>query len=228
MQLKKLISERAAATHTGVSAQTLSRFAEAGYLQIEIGPDGERLFSAKELSDVFGINLDHVLPEPQKSKAVVATPVEQPAKVELEEQAETEEDAFEAIASVPPNSSTPIVTPETPSLQAELQKLKSVVHLQERLLDLRESQIEDLKQQREWLRSRIERLEEKGDRDQLLLLSETQVIRKLVTNQEHKRTGLRAALEWLGVVETPSPTSNLLEIGRSDKRGRADIIQGVE
>lgn len=75
-------------------------------------------------------------------------------------------------------------------LEVEVTKLRSVVALQDKLLDLRDSQIKDLREEREWLRSRIEKLDEKSDRDQLLLLSETQTIRKLVTQNQTKRSTL--------------------------------------
>ena len=77
--------------------------------------------------------------------------------------------------------------------------------LHEKLIELREQEIDSLKQERNWLRERIEKLEEKGDRDQLLLLSETQVLRQLLIPRQ-RTSPVRAALEWLGVVQ-PLPQS---------------------
>ena len=118
-----------------------------------------------------------------------------------------------AVTKQEPAASAPRLTD---ALEIEVTKLRSIVTLQERLLDLRDSQLKDLKEEREWLRSRIERLDEKSDRDQLLLLSETQTIRKLVTNSQSNRTGFRAALEWLGVLEPQNNTGNspLIELNR--------------
>jgi hypothetical protein len=91
-----------------------------------------------------------------------------------------------------------------PSMYAiEILKLRNVISLQERLLDTKDAEIADLKNQREWLRARVEKLEEKSDRDQILLLSETQTIRKLITLQEQRRSGFRQFLEWIGL--TPQP-----------------------
>lgn len=84
-------------------------------------------------------------------------------------------------------------------LQAENQKLRHVLDLQERILSMREDEIRDLKSQRDWLHRRLERLEEKSDRDQLLLLSETQTIRKLISLQAPRKSTFRLALEWLGL-----------------------------
>lgn len=89
-------------------------------------------------------------------------------------------------------------------LDREVQKLKTVSEMHERLLCIREEEIRSLREEREWLRARIEKLEEKGSRDQLLLLSETQTIKALITIQEQRRSPVRQALEWLGFI-TPPP-----------------------
>ena len=80
--------------------------------------------------------------------------------------------------------------------------------MQDKVLDMREAEIGSLKEERDWLRSRIERLEEKGDRDQLLLLSETQILRSLIVQQHTKSSPLRSALEWIGLVN-PKPVPTL-------------------
>ncbi len=111
------------------------------------------------------------------------------------------------IPSTTPASPTPLqVVPQTfaseqvlEQLSAENRKLRHVLDLQERILSMREDEIRDLKQQRDWLQKRLERLEEKSDRDQLLLLSETQTIRKLISFQTPKKSALRLALEWFGM-----------------------------
>jgi DNA-binding transcriptional MerR regulator len=84
-------------------------------------------------------------------------------------------------------------------LKAENLKLRHVLELQEGILTMREEEIRDLKSQRDWLQRRLERLEEKSDRDQLLLLSETQTIRKLISLQAPRKSTFRLALEWLGL-----------------------------
>jgi hypothetical protein len=98
-------------------------------------------------------------------------------------------------------------------MRSENRKLRTVVDLQEKILTIRENEIRDLKEQRDWLKSRLERLEEKADRDQLLLLSETQTIRRLISLQEPKKSTFRLALDWLGV--TPQSQGNASEEGSS-------------
>jgi hypothetical protein len=83
--------------------------------------------------------------------------------------------------------------------ERELQRLRNLVALQERILDIKDAEVTDLRSQRDWLRARIERLEEKAERDQILLLSETQTIRKLVSLNEGRRSAFQNILEWLGI-----------------------------
>jgi hypothetical protein len=79
--------------------------------------------------------------------------------------------------------------------------------MQERILDAKDDEIADLRSQRTWLRERIEKLEEKSDRDQILLLSETQTIRKLISYQESRKTVVQLFLEWIGVSQSKELTT---------------------
>ena len=101
------------------------------------------------------------------------------------------------------------------NLRTELAKLVERNQLQEKLLQQRETQIKDLEEQRTWLKTRLEKLEEKGERDQLLLLAESQTVRKLVHIQENNKSVVRQALEWLGLVY-PDRNQHTIEIGHND------------
>ena len=90
-------------------------------------------------------------------------------------------------------------TSDLTSLNEDIQRLKNLVSLQERILDMKESEIRDLRSQRDWLKTRVEKLEEKGDRDQVLLLSETQALRQLIGLQQKRPSAVRSLLEWLGL-----------------------------
>jgi hypothetical protein len=70
------------------------------------------------------------------------------------------------------------------------------------MLDSKDDEIADLRNQRAWLRERIEKLEEKSDRDQILLLQETQTIRQLIAVQESKKSVVQQVLEWIGVTKS--------------------------
>jgi TolA-binding protein len=93
---------------------------------------------------------------------------------------------------------TEVESRNQPAGDDELRKLRHLVEIQERMLANRDTEVSDLRQQRDWLQRRVERLEEKGERDQILLLSVTQTNRQLVSLQEGKRSTVRQLLEWLG------------------------------
>jgi hypothetical protein len=80
-----------------------------------------------------------------------------------------------------------------------------VIELQERLLAAKDVEIADLKSQREWLQSRIEKLEQQSDRDKLILLSETQTIKQLIAIESNRKSKVRAALEFFGIIPVKEP-----------------------
>lgn len=94
---------------------------------------------------------------------------------------------------------------------AEKNKFENVITLLEKMLDIRESEIDSLKRQQKWLEERVEKMEERSQREQLLLLAESETVRKLVIFQ--KRSPVRAALEWLGLAE-PTDTRTTIESNR--------------
>jgi hypothetical protein len=241
MGFQDFISEHEATSITGMSKTTLSRFAEAGYLQLETDADGLRMFSKGELAALFGLK------EPsQRSKAVERTvEAKKPAQSKPAQEAKPiveidPEPVFEYAAEVvdaPPAQPAPLTetaatkaapaNSDTAMMELEIQRLKNLMQLQEKILDMKEQQIRDLKEQRDWLQSRVEKLEDKADRDQILLLTETQTIRTLVNlNQQRRRSPMRLALEWLGVSAPAEEAKNSPEAidvmtGRSDTMGRA-------
>ena len=56
-------------------------------------------------------------------------------------------------------------------------------------------QIQILREERDWLRARVEKLETRSEREQMLLLSESENIRKLIQQTETRKSWLRA-LPW--------------------------------
>ncbi len=100
------------------------------------------------------------------------------------------------------------ITVESPD--QKIFKLQRVIELQEKILDLKDKQIRDLKRQRKWLRDRIERLEDKANRDQLLLISETQAITRMLAHQMEKKSAITLALEWVGLKK---PEHSILSSG---------------
>jgi hypothetical protein len=223
MGYQDFISEAEAIGLAGVSAKTLQRFTDAGYLHLEIEPDGLRLYSRSEIHEIFGIHQGKA-PTQAPSKSENIQPVESTSDEPVQELGvgcsaspvisdEAEQDEPSVSYYSPISSETPYATePERATdsdLDREVARLRNLVNLQERILDIKENEIADLRAQRDWLQRRVEKLEEKGDRDQILLLSETQTIRRLVTMQENKRSAVRQVLEWLGL----SPAKQVPQIG---------------
>ncbi len=231
MGFQDFISENEASSFTGVSSVTLKRFADAGYLRVEVENDGLRMFSRAELESVFGLT----------NHAVNATPLSSPKKPEQidivrefslrsqntqhqtqvaaieEHQAPEEVSPVEAVNVAPSESEVEPAATSTQSptlqysqvlleLEREVSRLRAVTELQEKYIDLKEGEVNSLKSERDWLRGRIEKLEEKNDRDQLILVSVSETNRGLITMLEHKKSPVRAALEWVGILPTPAPT----------------------
>ena len=208
-----LIPETDAVMQAGVSARTLHRFSEAGYLTVQVASDGQRLYSETQLQEIFG-SFSGPTPTTSVEKAeeaatCTATPC---AEVKTNFRPSHEDSTYYSEATPKPIVEKVSIPkePESPPVSEELQKLKNLIALQERILDMKESEITDLRSQRDWLRLRVEKLEEKGDRDQVLLLSETQAIRQLIGLQHKRQSALRNILEWFGL--TSSDTTRALSM----------------
>jgi len=212
MGYQDYISENEASILAGVSVATLSRFAETGYLHLEADTDGLRLVSKAELSSLFGLDIeaDQTVVEEAEEEA-------EEGELSIHDLELSVDDSIETIKSsensVPQEQGRNIEKKAAAidALERETIKLKNIINIQEKILDLREEQIEELSRERNWLRSRVEKTEEKIERDQLLLLTETQIIRNIMAVQQRRRSPLRATLEWLGLAEPPqikSPRSD--------------------
>jgi len=203
MSVEGIISEATAVKEAGVSARTLQRFSEAGYLTVQVKGDGERLYSRLQLTEIFG-SFQETSPSPTASS--VTSPESSCSEASS---CETEATTYYTAAEPTPmvervSTSASEASDPTPAIDAaplheEIQRLKNLVALQERILDMKESEIQDLRSQRDWLKTRVEKLEEKGDRDQVLLLSETQALRQLIGLQQRRHSAIRSLLEWLGL-----------------------------
>lgn len=231
----ELINEQEAAKMARVSASTLARFAEAGYFQVETrGQD--RLYSKRALASVFGVTFsdpsshkENVIPFPQQGAQMseaaksdesahpvsAATSTPHPEIVENRPEAEP----------VDPIWGTPVQTDRTSQKNSlgEDAHFQQIMEMHADILSRQEREIEGLKTEREWLRRRIEKLEEKAERDQVLLLSEAQTVKQLIQLQSQKKSTMRLALEWFGIVPESRNAVNSLDYqGAPLHRGPAD------
>ncbi|MCB0318969.1 MAG: hypothetical protein KDD56_09445, partial [Bdellovibrionales bacterium] len=210
--MNEQISEKLAVEFAGVSASTLRRFAEAGYLEVD--DFDSPTYSKNEICSLFGIPSDKPLP---KSNVVEldfednwnkGDSKEKLQAIDFEETDDLEENEVDQDPLLRQGSGGQEdqdqelvnLKPELPTDDNfELDKSKKVIDLQEKILEMKDKEIADLVRERDWLRSRIEKLEEKADRDQLLMLNEMQTVREILVMQQHRqnKSPLRAALEWL-------------------------------
>lgn len=208
MQNSDFIPETEACDATGVSARTLQRFAEAGYLQLEKDLDGLCRFSKQELDALFGL----------KNEEEQAAHPEEPALEAPEENYQPPSALIERLEVVSTDTQPPAAAVNNPlqNFSAEIETLRNLTKIQEKLLDARDDELSDLKQQRDWLKQRIEKLEQKAERDQLLLLSEAQTVKSLVALQASKKSPFRAALEYFGFVQETQSLNTQKEISRGE------------
>jgi len=187
------ITEAEAVTTAGVSARTLQRFQESGYLDVTTSSDGSKLYLLSQIVEIFGAAeaLSTSSPhENEKPEPIISSRIDEDPRARQH----TSTVVPGPVSSIPRES----IEPEETEAR-ELQRLRNLIVLQERILDMMDAELTDLRSQRDWLRARIERLEEKSERDQILLLSETQTIRKLVSLHEGRRSTVQNILEWLGI-----------------------------
>ena len=219
-EAQKFISESEATQLTGLSSATLKSFIEAGYLKLESDADGVRLYSHEELIKLFGAPLpidplaevdDGLAPAHLQPTSSVETP---PQAVELS----VAEQPTQITAEATPSTTAPAVneplpvTESTPPARRDAEALKIALEVQEKLLESKDRELTSLREERSWLRQRIEKLEEKGARDQVILLSETQAIREMVQSTVGRRSTMRSVLEFLGFM--PVATQQTIEVAR--------------
>ncbi|MCB0310751.1 MAG: hypothetical protein KDD42_05930 [Bdellovibrionales bacterium] len=229
MGYEDFISENEATTIAGVTARTLMRFAEAGYLQTECDNDGLRLYAKSEVQELFGVMdenfYEQLADDLHHNRAeVVDAPLDSNTSESQQEFPSMEHNLEVSDQNNPDPESTTHLANEIPDDQITLEKkselehvlrrneieisrLRTLVDLQERLLDAKEQQVREISEERDWLRNRIEKLEQKGERDQFLLLSSNHTIRRMISMQEQRRSPIRSALEWIGLVQPRGTTA---------------------
>ena len=217
------ISQAEASALAGVSVSTLMRFAEAGYFKI-LEQNGETQFSRLEISEVFGPAISSALnnnyistkdnskPQAEKQEEKIEieqSPLESSNQSDklIEAQPTSEKNSplvaqVEKIIKKDPSSQTSgtndYISENNQTTKSSTDAFRTVLKLQEELLADRENRISDLIKERDWLRSRLEKMEEKSDRDQMLLMVESQKVRTLIEKSPPKTGFLKLALDWMG------------------------------
>lgn len=219
MNSGKYCSEIEAVAFAGVSARTLLRFSEAGYLSVHTNSDGSKLFERAQLEQIFGVAAGIASPETDTTSSINQCDTNSYCETSSDSETASETKTYQPPCSDAWRIPSDTVSSRTPDQSEvrnenssdEISRLKNLLSLQERILDAKDDEIADLKNQRAWLRERIEKLEEKSDRDQILLLSETQTIRSLIAYQEARKSPIRQFLEWSGLV-SPAQVNALPQV----------------
>lgn len=250
MNNQDFIPESLASQLAGVSAVTLSRFVEAGYLRVHNDNQGSRNYSKDEICKLFAIDPSNPMSDAYLASSVevinednlygednlgenfsvqetirsneenekiywadTVSPAEEPAFVPETQVAPVPE--FQPVAPAPAQELKQ--SEDYAKDKAEIIRLRNLTVMQDKILEMRETQIDELRKEKEWLRTRVEKLEEKAERDQLLLLAETQTIKQLVNMSHQKKPStIRLALEWFGL----APQNQSKEIQINGKTGK--------
>lgn len=208
------LSEREASDLAGVSVATLMRFAEAGYFKT-IMLEGRAQFPKQEICEVFGLDIAQKM----SASNAESESFQQSADPQIEEKAASSEtpsaslaeeiEKFENEKPVRSATDTNFLSEEsdtnnTQSARPSGEAFRTVLRLQEELIEQKERRIRELQEERDWLRSRLEKMEDKADRDQMLLMVESQKVRTLLDEASHRQKALpqsgffKTALDWLG------------------------------
>lgn len=219
MKEQNWIELKYAAKQLGLSFDTVERFIELGALRSKNGENETVLINKTDFEQTFGIvqmaapkeeavltsGCSLKIEEEEKIQSVTAEqPEEDTEEVENFEEAvietkkvHTKKDLPKKI--IPTLSEGTILATSNP----EAISLRKIIDLQEQVIKLRESQITEVQEDRNWLRERVSKLEDLRDRDQALIMSASQNVSKLVQQIEVKKSVVRTALEWFGVGEKP-------------------------
>lgn len=141
-----------------------------------------------------------------------STELTQPSPITLDNEVKAQETQTINPSFTPPNAAlTPLEQTQNSAgvdaSRAEILRLQHLVTLYEKLLDYKDNEIKAAREERDYLRKRLEWHELQSERNQLLLLAESQNTRQLIATQMMRRSIIRQALEWAGIV---SPANALI------------------
>jgi hypothetical protein len=181
--MRQYFTELEAAEAAGVSLDTIKEFITLGVLKLN---PADAVYSQNYLTQADLIASFHSLKDLGVTVEIPKPPQEKPTAVA--EAADPEPVAEQVEVTTSPASSVETDHGST-----------FIEHRSFELLDLNKAlkdQIEILKQERDWLRTRVEKLEIRTERDQLLLMSETKTVQSLLPHHT-ERKGFWSLLPWL-------------------------------
>lgn len=209
-----LINLTDAAALYGVSTSTINCFIETGYLRVKAEKPDAKFISRRDLAAVFGAPLQDAVSVEQMPEDAVVEKFEPEVSEESYDADLNESDVEPPQVTAQSNLSAPAADLQSQHAnEIELLKLRNIIAVQEQLLKTRTEQLTDIRSERDWLKSRVERMEQASQREQLLLLAESETVRKLVSS--HSRSPVRAALEWLGFTEPANQDRGTITVSQA-------------
>lgn len=196
-----LLSEEESCVLSGVTIETLRQYSKFGLLE-PVEREGKAFYRETDVRSLFYTKPESKRAEPAADTEKVITLDSVLSATRWPEDEPEADHGSNGTAMPEVQESGPIPAEEErsstpPRKAAEEQR----VELQEINRSLRE-QIEILREERNWLRERIEKLESRSEREQMLLLAETETVRHLIRNDEQHRPKSNGfwsfALPWLG------------------------------
>ena len=147
---------------TGLSQKTLERFSHSGLISSEESPEGLK-FSKDDLERTFGVTFSN---------------------------SSSSQEVKETIEDQDLNSQVTVVKNTTQKDEASeislVDNLKTALDLQERLLDEKDSQLNEKTNEIKWLRQRIEKLEDQSEKDKILMLTSNKTLNQLIETRSRK------------------------------------------
>jgi DNA-binding transcriptional MerR regulator len=181
---QKLLSIEDSARVTGVSKDTIAQYRDLGLLRAVNERENSPLF-AEDIQEVFGIpeiEFEHQAVEVNNCSVL------NKAHITLAPHSEP--------SSVPSKSRSSFMGRKL-SRQKRVKELESDLHSLRARCRALESRLKMVNEERDWLRSRVERLEVRSEREQMLLLAQQQQTQNLLAARDSRRSFWQFALPWL-------------------------------
>ena len=189
MNEQPLLSDEQSAELAGVSVDTIEKYCQIGLLVPEMRGD-KPFFKEADIKSLFYTKSNY---SSFAATTAVETPQEHPTSPAPQQS--SQEETIES-SELPTAEEAESQVLETPTQERrELEPSQREAQLLEMNQTLRE-QIELLREERDWLRQRIEHLETRSEREQMLLLAESETVRRLVKTESLTEKLLNFRLPW--------------------------------
>ena len=180
-----LLSAEESANIAGVSAETIQQYVSYGLLET-IGEGDNARFRESDIRSLFYTRVSKPKVSPKKAKKPSTSEEEVPTLSQILSET-TSKTRESEVREQSEQVSEEQDTVDDESLDSDKKEAATAANLDKRDTEFTNSlkaQIELLREERDWLRERVERLETRADREQMLLLSESETVRSLLRTSE--------------------------------------------